>query len=274
MFRHVHHAPAQVFGLALGAFLFLGAVVHARGAGEPAIPELSTPATNLLAAIAERYAAVTNLSCNVRRQMGGGGEEMVSRIVFARGGLLHAETLAPERHQAIVDGTFAWTKGEKDRKPRRVAFEDQSAAQKASVLCVPASPEETLRMLDSATGVDCPGPAAPHARQVVFRLLDAGTESPGRALVSLDDVGRVRAVDLFADADLRWRLASYAWDAPVEVIPGIWLFGRSTVETAVNGTPVSLTTRFENLRANQALAPGVFDADKAFGKPTAAKDKR
>ncbi len=187
---------------------------------------------------------------------------------------MRAETLAPVRRLAIVDGTHAWTKGETDRKPRRVAFEDQSAAQKVSVLCVPASPEEVLDSLDPASGVDRPDLVAPYARQVVFRSRGAAPESPGRALVSLDELGRVRAVDLFADADFRWRLAAYVWDAPVEVLPGVWLFGHSSAETAANGQPIALTTRFDNLRVNQKLPPDLFDAEKAFGESAAAKDSR
>ena len=217
--------------LALGAFLFSGA---AACAADDVPGTLSTPATNLLAVVAEGYASISNLSCAVRRQVAGSDEELVSRIVFARGGRLNSETFAPESRQAVVDGTFAWTKGEKDRKPRRTPFDDQSPAQKASVLCVPASPEEALRTLDPATAVDRPDPAAPNARQIVFRLLGAKPDASGRALVSLDGAGRVRAVELFADAEFRWRLATYTWDSPVEVLPGVWLFGRSTAETAMS----------------------------------------
>lgn len=242
--------------------LCLATAARAAAADRPA--ELAAPATNLLAAVAARHAAVTNLSCTVRRQVPGGGGELVSRVVFARGGKLAVETLAPETKRVVVDGESAWTKGPDDKKPRRVAFADQSPAQKASVLCVPASPEESLALLDPATGVDLPAPSPPHARQTVFRLGGAPADAPGRALVSLDAEGRVRALDLFSDADLRWRAASYAWDAPVEVLPGVWLFGRSTAETAVDGRPVALTTRFDNLRANQPLDPDAFDAAKAF----------
>ena len=252
-------APARALWSALGAFLF--SATAARAAGPI---ELSTPATNLLAAVSGRYAAVTNLSCTVRRQLPDGGGEMLSRIVWARGGRLSSETFSPEPRRAVVDGESAWTKGPKDKKPRRVAFEDQSPAQKASVLCVPASPEETLAALDPATGADLPSPAPPHARQASFRFLGAPPEAPARAVVSLDGAGRVRAVDLFSDEACRWRVASYAWEAPVEVLPGVWLFARATAETAVDGQPVALATRFDNLLANQALDPALFDAEKAF----------
>lgn len=255
-------APARAFGSAVGALLFLAAA--ARGAERPA--ELAVPATNLLAAVSARYAAVTNLSCTVRREVAGGGGELVSRVVFARGGRLDVETLAPETKRVVVDGESAWSKGPKDKKPRRVAFADQSPAQKASVLCVPASPEEALAPLDPATGADRPAPDAPFARQTVFLFRDAPAGAPGRAVVSLDAAGRVRAVDLFSDEALRWRVASYSWDAPVEVLPGVWLFARATAETAVDGAPVALATRFDALRANQPLDAGRFDPEQVFGE--------
>ena len=208
---------------------------------------------------------MTNLSCTVRRQIPGEDGELVSRVVFARGGRLNVETLSPVARRVVVDGESAWSKGPDDKKPRRVAFDDQLPAQKANALCVPASPEESLSALDPATGVDLPSPAEPHARQTVFRLRGAPPDAPVRALVSLDAEGRVRAVDLFADAGLRWRAASYAWDAPVEVLPGVWLFGRSTAETVVDGRPVALSTRFDNICANAEIDPGLFDAETVFG---------
>ena len=273
MERPFHHAPARaILWLAFGAFLFSAPVIRG-GEDVRGLPELSTPATNLLAAVTARYAAITNLTCDVRRQVPGKSEEFVSRVAFARGGRLHVETLAPDRSRAIVDGQAAWTKSEKDKKPRRVAFEDQSPAQKSSVLCVPASPEEILLTLDPASGADRPS-AAPHARQVVFRIRNAAPDAPGRAIVSLDEAGRVRGVDLFADTGFRWRVASYAWDVPVEVAPGVWLFGRASAETAVDGHPVTLLTRFDHLRANQELDPDLFNAERAFGADPHAKASR
>lgn len=254
-------APARAIRPAFGALLFFAAAARAA---EPS--GLSTPATNLLAAVAARHAAITNISCTVRRQLPGGDGELVSRVVFARGGRLNVETLAPAPQRVVVDGESAWTKGPDDKKPRRVSFDDQSPAQKASVLCVPASPEETLAALDPATGADRPAPDAPWRRQTVFRFLGAPPEATARAVVSLDEAGRVRAVDLFSDEACRWRVASYAWDAPVEVLPGVWLFARATAETAVDGKPLALATRFDNLLANQALDPALFDAEKAFGE--------
>lgn len=252
-------APVRALRSAAGALLFLSVSASAE-----APDVLSAPATNLLAAVSSRCAAVTNLACTVRRQLADGGGELVSRVVWARGGRLNVETLSPAPRRVVVDGEWAWTKSPADKAPGRVAFDDQSPAQKANALCIPASPEETLAALDPATGVDRPVPDAPWLRQTVFRFLGAPADAADRAVVSLDEAGRVRAVDLFSDAACRWRVASYAWDAPVRVLPDVWLFSRATAETVMGGKPVAISTRFDDLRANQPLDPDLFDADKAF----------
>lgn len=256
-------APARVAWLALGFLLSAGlATAPAEPSEGPA--ELRAEATNLLSVVSARYAAVTNLSCTVRREAGEGGGEIVSRVVFARGGLLNVETLSPEPRQVVVDGESAWTKGPGDKAPRRVPFEKQLPAQKASVLNLPASPEEAISALDPASATDRDAPESPWARQVVFKLAGSEPDAPGRAVVSLDGVGRIRALDIFGDADLRWRIVTYTWNAPVEAMQGVWLFGRSSTETAIDGRPATVHTRFDNLRANGAVAPETFDAKKVF----------
>lgn len=249
-------APARTVRSVAGALFLLAAPV--AGADVPA--PLAAPATDLLAAVSAASGSVTNLSCTVRRQLDADGGELVSRVVWARGGFLNVETLVPVRRRVVVDGESAWTLDEGEKKPRRVAFADQSPAQKASVLCVPATPEDVLSALDPGSAADLPAPAAPHARQTAFGFRDAPAGSSGRALVSLDAEGRVRAVDFFSDPDLRWRVASHAWNAPVEALPGVWLFARSVAETAVDGRPVAVETRYDNLRVNEALDPDTFAA--------------
>ena len=256
-------APARAARLALG-FLFASGIAGAVAGPDGAPAELRAEATNLLAVVSARYGAITNLSCTVRRQADGGGGEIVSRVVFARGGLLNVETLSPETRRVVVDGEYAWTKGKDDKAPKRVPFDEQLPAQKASVTNLPASPEDALSALDPATGADRVPPEKPWARQVVFHLAGSAQDSPGRAVVSFDDSGRIRALDIFGDADLRWRIVSYAWNAPVEAVPGVWLFGRSSTETAIDGRPAILQTRFDNLRANEPVDPETFDAKKVF----------
>lgn len=264
-------APARAARLFAGAFFALAAFAAAGGdvAGRHGEPEaLFVPATNLIAAVCSRYEAVSNLSFTVRREIPGKQAEMISRVVFARGGKLSSETLSPERRRTVVDGEFAWTLSSGGKKPRKTPFAEQSPAQKASVLCVPASPEESLSALDGATGVDCENDGGTFARKVVFRFLDAPAASGKRAVVALDAEGRVRQLDVFSDADLRWRLASFSWDAPKEVLPGVWLFAKTATETAVDGNPLRVVSRFDGLRANTAIDEGVFDAVKVFGSGT------
>lgn len=256
-------APVRAARLALGLVLSAGLATAFAGPSDSP-DELRAEATNLLSVVAARYSAVTNLSCTVRREAGEGGGEIVSRVIFARGGLLNVETLSPEPRQVVVDGESAWTKGMGDKAPRRVPFKDQLPAQLASVMNLPASPEEAISALDPSSGTDRDAPESPWARQAVFKLAGAAPDAPGRAVVSLDGNGRIRAIDIFGDESLRWRIVTYTWNAPVEAVPGVWLFGRSSTETAVDGRPVTVHTRFDNLRANEAIAPETFDAKKVF----------
>ena len=95
-------------------------------------------------------------------------------------------------------------------------------------------------------------------------------EAPGaadrRAVVSLDAEGRIRQIDVFSDEALKWRLSSLSWSAPKEVLPGVWLFGKSETETAVDGNPVKVVTRFDGIKVNTPLDESVFDAAHVFGK--------
>ena len=109
-------------------------------------------------------------------------------------------------------------------------------------------------------------PDALFARQIAFAFRDAPPQSGKRAVVSFDEKGRIRAIDVFSDEELKWRLASFGYDAPREVLPGVWLFGRTTAETAIDGTPVKVVSLFDGLKANAEVDESVFDAEKAFGK--------
>lgn len=260
-------APAGAARLLAGALFCAPCALRAADAPAdgPLPPALSAPATNVIETVLAGYAAVSNLSCTVRRSLPGGDAQMVSRVIFARGGRLSSETILPERRRALVDGQFAWTLSPGGKKPRKVPFDEQSPAQKASVLCLPASPEESLRALDGTSGLDVPPASAEFARTVSFRFRNDPPDSGKRALVSMDAAGRIREIDVFSDAGARWRIASFSWDSPVEAIPGVWLFGKETAESAIDGKPVSAVSRFEAIRANSPIDESAFDAEKVFG---------
>ena len=271
--RHAtHSAPARALRAAAGALLSLGllsapprAVAEEGAAPRPA--ELAVPATNVLAAVSARYAAVTNVSCTVRRgvSVGGrdGGEaEAVSRIVWARGGLLNAQMVAPRRRRTVIDGTTVRTAAEGEKEPVSFPVADQLPSQAANLRAVPGSPEEALAALDPATAEDVAPPAAPFARQVAFRL--AGTNAPNAvAVVSFDPDGCVARLESFDDATRATLAWTTEFSSPFEPSPGLRLFRRIETASVVDGRTVRATSSFDRLRVNEELPPSIFDP-KAF----------
>ena len=258
-------APARSLRSVAGACLSCAAVLAGRAdAAEP--PELSVPATNVLAAVSARYAAVTNVSCTVRRETDAGGSsagETVARVVWARGGRLNVQALAPAEMRTVIDGVSVWSAAKGD-KPSVRAVSGQNPVQAANLFSVPASPEERLAPLDSSTASEIDPPAAPFARQIALRPRSAPAEAAAAAtVVSFDAEGRVVRLEAFADESRTALLASLSFEAPAEALPGVWLFGREVFETSVDGRPVRTVSRFDRIRANEALPPSVFDP-KAF----------
>ncbi len=260
------HAPGRPLRSAAGAFLLLAAYAAAEGAGAPVPAELSVPATNILAAVSARYAAVTNLSCTVRRETRTGGSsagETVSRVVWARGGRLNVQALAPAEKRTVIDGVSVWSAAKGD-KPSARAVAEQNPVQAANLFSVPASPEERLAPLDPATASEIVPPAAPFARQIALRPRSAPAEAAAAAtIVSFDAEGRVVRLEAFADESRTALLATLSFESPVEAVSGAWLFGREVFETAIDGRPVRTVSRFDRLRVNEELPPSVFDP-KAF----------
>ena len=271
--RHAtHSAPARALRAAAGAFLSLGLAASAAraadGADAPPPPaELSCSATNLLAAVSMRYAAATNVSCTVRRGISvggkdGGSAEGVSRIVWARGGLLNAQKIAPDRRRTVIDGTTVRTAAEGDKDPVSFPVADQLPSQAANLRAVPGSPEESLAALDPATAEEVLPPAAPFARQVAFRF--AATNAPNAvAVVSLAADGSVARLEAFDDAARARAAWSTEFLSPAELLPGVPFFRRIETTSVVDGRTVRATTSCDRLRVNEELPPSVFDP-KAF----------
>ena len=248
MAGYASSTPAQPLWSVAGAFLLSVACAAAEGTGARLPAELSVPATNVLAAVSGRYAAVTNVSCTVRRETESGGSstgETVSRVVWARGGRLNVQALAPAQKRTVIDGVSVWSAAKGDRPSVR-AVPDQNPVQAANLFSVPASPEERLAPLDPATASEIDPPAAPFA-----------------TVVSFDAEGRVVRLEAFADESRTALLATLSFESPVEAVSGAWLFGREEFETAIDGRPVRTVSRFDRLRVNEDLPPSVFDP-KAF----------
>ena len=270
--RHAtHSAPARALRAAAGALLSLGvAALAPRAAAQGAAPrpaELSVPATNVLAAVSARYAAVTNVACTVRRGVSvggkdGGSAEAVSRIVWARGSRLNVQKVAPERRRTVIDGTTVRTAAEGEKEPVSFPVADQLPSQAANLRAVPGSPEEALAALDPASAEDLAPPAAPFARQVAFRLAD--TNAPNAvAVVSFGADGCVARLEAFDDASRATAAWTTEFSSPFEPSPGLRLFRRIETASVVDGRTVRATTSYDRLRVNEELPPSIFDP-KAF----------
>ena len=265
MAGYASSTPAQPLWSVAGAFLLSVACAAAEGTGARLPAELSVPATNVLAAVSGRYAAVTNVSCTVRRETESGGSstgETVSRVVWARGGRLNVQALAPAQKRTVIDGVSVWSAAKGDRPSVR-AVPDQNPVQAANLFSVPASPEERLAPLDPATASEIDPPAAPFARQIALRPRSMSEGGAAATVVSFDAEGRVVRLEAFADESRTALLATLSFESPVEAVSGAWLFGREVFETAVDGRPVRTSSRFDRLRVNEDLPPSVFDP-KAF----------
>lgn len=269
-----HTAPARtLIRGAAGALISLGFLVAAsphvaaQDVASPRPAELSVPATNVIAAVSARYAAATNVSCTVRRGLAVDGKdgpsaEAISRIVWARGGYLNAQKIAPQRRRTVIDGKTVRTAAEGDKEPISFSVADQLPSQAANLRAVPASPEETLAVLDPATAEDVAPPAAQFARQVAFRFSD--TNAPNAvAIVSFDADGCVARLETFDDASRTTQAWATSFSSPFEPSPGLRLFRRIETLSVVDGRTVHAISSYDRIRVNETLPPSVFDP-KAF----------
>ena len=268
-----HQAPARTFAAAAGALISLCFFVApaqyaaADGVSTRRLAELSVPATNVISAVSVRYAAATNVSCTVRRRLAvdgkdGSSTEAVSRIVWARGGYLNAQMIAPQRRRTVIDGKTVRIAAEGDKEPISFSVADQLPSQAVNLSSVPASPEEALAVLDPASAEDVSPPAAPFARQIAFHFAD--TNAPNAvALVSFDGDGCVARLETFDDASRTTQAWSTSFSSPFEPSPGLRLFRRIETLSVIGGRTVHAISSYDRLRVNETLPPSVFDP-KAF----------
>lgn len=281
--------PVRPLAAALGFFVFSAPTVAAEA--QPSAPaELRVPATEVLAAVSERYAAASTVSCTVRRTVsgsvpgGGAGSapetaEMVTKIVWARGFRLNALRIAPSRRRTVINGESVWTAENDSDEPVRFAVVDQLPSQAANLRAVPGSPEESLFPLDPASGRDVVPATAPFARQVSFSIAapDAeesdngsgkagadGSAAAARVVVSFDSDGCVARLEAFEGEDSASPVWTTEFSAPFEPHPGLRLFRRVETTTSVGGANVSVVSTFDRIRVNEPPQKGVFDHAKYF----------
>ena len=263
MHPDLHIAPARSFLAVVGAFLFAQAATPALS--DPA--ELSVPATNALDAVSARYGTVTNVACTVRRAVSAtgrdsGSAEAVSRIAWERGNRLNVQKLAPEKRRTVIDGHTVWTAAEGEEKPVTFAVSDQLPSQAANLRSVPASPEESLTLLDPASATEITPAAPPFARQIAFHYADTNALT-AVAVLSFDADGFVCRMEAFSDEARSALVFTTDFLAPFEPIPGVRLFRKIETVSTIEGRTIRAVSSFSQLRVNEALPPSIFDP-KAF----------
>lgn len=229
---------------------------------------LAVSASEFLPTLASSYAAVSNLSCSVRRVTSSGGlrgnATVISQVVFARGDRMNVETVAPLHRRVVIDGAKVHDQFEDAAVPTVTPIATLSPAALANLRSVPGSPEEMLAALDSASGVDRLPPASPYARQVVFAPLIR--DAPAQAtVVSLDANGVVASIIFYADAELTRPLVTVTFSSPTEPLPGVVLFRRmETNANAADGHSVRTVSHFDGYRLNLELPLSQFDPAAYF----------
>lgn len=229
---------------------------------------LGVPASVLIDAIRATYAPVENVSCTVRRTLTVTGRdsdsgETLSRILWARGGRLNVQRLSPVRRRTVIDGMRVWTAADGDAEPVSFPVGEQLPSQKANLASVPASPEESLAMLDPLSATDILPPCDGFARQVEFRSSDTNGP-PVKVVVSLGGDGNVARIDVSGAGSADVPAFTTAFASPVEAIPGVVLFRRIETTSTVSGRTLKAATSYERLRVNGDIPASAFDRNAYF----------
>jgi hypothetical protein len=249
--------------------LFLSSAIRVEGEGTGLSPDsrpavLSVPAEEVLGALRASYAAVSNLTCVVRREMPQGNGRtlrVISRVAWARGDRLVSVSVSPPGRKVVIDGEKVHDRREAGGAVRVRALSEQSDAQRRNQQAVPASPEEYLLPFEGGEARDIP-PLKNEARRVLFTAPADAAEGMVPALAAgFAADGRVTELTYFLDRGGESPGASMRFLLPKEVAPGTWLYAREELSGADGRSAVS---RFDELAVNADLPASFFSADGAF----------
>ena len=228
---------------------------------------LDVPAKEVISAVHAQYAAVSNLTCTVRREVDNGkGEkaEVMSRVAWARGDRMNVQILKPVARRIVIDGVTVQIKAAADQAPAVYQVTNQTPTQFANLRSVPGSPEEMLALFADMSATDRPA-KPPLARTVAFSSTETNGHVVVAAAVSFDDLGRVARIDFFPDGpeDADHPRSSAIFRGAIEALPGIWLFRRVETESLLSGRNIKTVSRFDKFEINGDLPDSFFDP-KAF----------
>lgn len=258
---HIGKQRIPVFGPEIRVSFLLLAAALARPALSATGP-LEVPAAEVLAAVSAQYAAVSNVSCTVRRDAAdgkGGKAETMSHVVWARGDRMNVRIVKPFERRVVIDGATVQVKGKGDATPAIYQATNQTPTQVANLRSVPGSPEESLAPLAGLTAADRPA-GAPFARSVAFS--ETGAASPA-AVLHLDSAGRVAKIDFMGEDGQGAPSSSVTFHGAFEALPGVWFFRRVETEAKLDGRSLKMVSRFDKFVVNGELPASIFDP-KAF----------
>ena len=229
---------------------------------------LEVPAKEVLAAVHAQYAAVSNLTCTVRREAAdgtGGKVEVMSRVAWARGDRMNVQMLKPVERRIVIDGVTVQIKAAADKAPAVYQVTNQTQTQFANLRSVPGSPEEMLALFANMSAADRPA-KPPLARTVALSSTETNGHVVVAAAVSFDDLGRVARIDFFPDGpeDADHPRSAAVFRGALEVLPGIWLFRRVETESVLSGRNIKTVSRFDKFEANSDLPDSLFDPKSFF----------
>lgn len=226
---------------------------------------LTVAPSNILAAVSAQYAAISNLSCTVRREAtdaSGKTIEAMSRVDWARGDRMRVQGLKGNRRLVVIDGTSIHIKANDDSEPSAYLVENQTPTQFANLRSVPGSPEEMLAPLATFSAADTDA-VPPFARTVSFAQ---GDDAAPAALVSFDSLGRVARIAFltYGEDGKRTSSSSASFKSPQEVLPGVWLFRRVDVDSSIGELSLSAVSRFDRFVVNDEMPEALFDPTGDF----------
>ena len=258
---HICNARIPVFGPGFRVFVLTLSLLFARTAIS-APGTLAAAAAEVLDAVHAQYAAVSNVSCTVRREAAdgrGGKAESMSRIVWARGDRMNVQTVKPAARRVVINGETVHVKGPGDEAPAIYQTTNQTPTQVANLRSVPGSPEESLAPLAGLVAADLPA-STPFARSIAFSV----PKSKGTAaILHLDQEGRVAKIDFMGEGP-SGPMSSVTFHGAFEALPGVWFFRRVETEAKLDGRPLKMISRFDKFAVNGELPASIFDPKVFF----------
>lgn len=217
-------------------------------------------APSLVDRLIASYDPITSVSCEVRREElspSGRTFRTLSGVFFQRPDRLHVDTSAPVRRVIVSDGEIFYSHVQGDPKgfSRPVAKLDLDMT--ISLRKVPGTAMDHLLRLRGIKEIEL----APELDWPVRRGYDTDKVY---AELRVDSQGRLGRIDLFTGVDRGKPTAKFFYRDFYEPLPGVWIPRLHETELNTGGKTSRETTRFDNLKVNEPIAPVLFVAAPFF----------